>query len=159
MNQNQFDDRTQNQKQKQFDGHIFWLLELIKHMEQVRDGEYKETCNIFMELRKLFKETKQEIIHTTVYQTMIRRRIRSRNKHMKSKKCCMTHEAKFQTHKRYEIYKMELGKICNFGNMEIGKIPKDQLKILLPNYEELFNECITEQEQKAFKHKQLYTFH
>ena len=90
--------------------------------------------------------------------------------HIKSKKCCMTHEAKYQTHNigvvrddriaNRMIYASTLKfNVCNFGNMAIGKIPKEQLKILLPNYEELYNECgDTEAEYKTFKQRLLYTF-
>jgi hypothetical protein len=132
MNQ---DNRTQNEKQKEFDTHIFRLLELIENIPDIKDGQYKESCDIFMELRKMFQQTKQQIIQTTIFTTMTRRAVRSVNnprylselekvydddyercqkcssmvkisymkQHLKSKKCCMNHEAKYQSIKIGEI--------------------------------------------------------
>jgi hypothetical protein len=72
-----YDNRTECEKKKEFDSYIFRLLELIENMEQVKDGEYKESCDIFMALRKLFQETRIKIINTPVFQTMRLRAVRN----------------------------------------------------------------------------------
>lgn len=71
------DNRTESEKKKEFDSYIFRLLELIENMSQITDGQYLESCDIFMELRKLFQETRVKIIQTPVFETMIRRATRS----------------------------------------------------------------------------------
>jgi hypothetical protein len=132
MNQ---ENKSQSDIQREFDTYIFRLLELIENMNNVRDGEYKESCDIFMELRKMFQQTRQQIIHTPIFTTMVRRAVRKSpeqkylselekvndnrysrcercssivknsymDKHMESKKCCMNHEAKFQSIKIGEV--------------------------------------------------------
>jgi hypothetical protein len=71
------DNRTESEKKKEFDTYIFRLLELIENMSQITDGEYKESCDIFMELRKLFQETRIQIINNPIFETMVRRATRS----------------------------------------------------------------------------------
>jgi hypothetical protein len=71
------DNRTESEKKKEFDSYIFRLLELIENMSQITDGQYLESCDIFMELRKMFQETRIQIIHTPVFETMVRRATRS----------------------------------------------------------------------------------
>jgi len=71
------DNRTESEKKKEFDTYIFRLLELIENMSQITDGEYKESCDIFMELRKLFQETRIQIINNPIFDTMVRRATRS----------------------------------------------------------------------------------
>lgn len=70
-------DKTESEKKKEFDSYIFRLLELIENMEQITDGQYIESCDIFMALRRMFQETKVKIIHTPIYETMLRRSVRN----------------------------------------------------------------------------------
>jgi hypothetical protein len=77
MSDMNIDNRTQSEKKKEFDSYIFRLLELIESMSQITDGQYKESCDIFMELRKLFQETRTQIINTPIFETMVRRATRS----------------------------------------------------------------------------------
>lgn len=77
MSDMNIDNRTQSEKKKEFDSYIFRLLELIENMSQITDGQYLESCDIFMELRKLFQETRIQIIQTPIFETMVRRATRT----------------------------------------------------------------------------------
>lgn len=177
---NNNDNRTKNEKQKEFDTYIFRLLELIENMNTITDGQYKESCDIFMELRKLFQETKYKIINTPIYQTMTRRAIRNIGNqkylteiekiyddkyqrcnrcssfilkdiknvnminHKKTKKCCMFHEAKFQSIKLGEIKDERIANRMIYASTftfnlkkvkTLGDLDKKQRIIIFPSYE------------------------
>lgn len=177
----EFEARTQNEKQKEFDTYIFRLLELIENMNDIKDGEYKESCDIFMNLRKMFQETKQQLIHNPIFNTMIRRRIRNVGEaryvselekvfddnyercercssiikksymktHLKTKKCCMNHEAKFQSIKIGEITDDRIANRMIYASTftfnlrkvkSLGELDKKQRIIIYPNYERLCEE-------------------
>jgi len=77
MSSMNIDNRTECEKKKEFDTYIFRLLELIESMSQITDGQYKESCDIFMALRKMFQETRVKIINTPIFETMLRRSVRN----------------------------------------------------------------------------------
>jgi len=195
------DNRTQVEKQKEFDTLIFKMLELIDNIPDMTSGEYREGCDTLLDLRKMFLATKQQLVNTVVFETMIRRRVRKVNDsrylsemekiydeeycrcnhcssmvkntymkiHIKSKKCVMNHEAKFQTKKIGKIGDKRIANrmiyastfkfnIVNFGLLSIKQILSscELYKIIMPDLLEIINDWEEDDLEINIK-KQLWT--
>lgn len=193
------DNRTQVEKQKEFDTLIFKMLELIDNIPDMTSGDYREGCDTLLDLRKMFLATKQQLVNTVVFETMIRRRVRKVNEsrylsemekiydeeycrcnhcssmvkktymkiHIKSKKCVMNHEAKFQTKKIGKIADKRIANrmiyastfkfnIVNYGILPIGLCSNQLYKIIMPDLQEIIN-AWEEDEAKVNIRKELWT--
>lgn len=177
------DNRTQVEKQKEFDTLIFKMLDLIDNIPDITSGEYKEGCDTLLDIRKIFLVTKQQLVNTAIFETMIRRRVRKVNEgrylsemekiydeeycrcnhcssmvkntymkiHIKSKKCVMNHEAKFQTRKIGKVCDKRIANrmiyastfkfnIINFGLLSISQVFDCELyNIIMPDLQERIN--------------------